>query len=375
MAKKVNFSDEQIKSMIHKYTVEYKGSPTIAEEMGTTKYLVNKALKENGVEMGSSGRKWKGGKKESDKRYYQKNKGTLSEYHKEWSKENRGRLREYHSKWRDDNRETLRENQRNSERERVRNNPKYRLTKNIRSALSTSIKEMGAKKNKKTFDILGYTPEDLMQHLEKRFYCDMTWYNYGEWHVDHIKPISSFDYESVDDIAFKECWSLNNLQPLWAKENLQKGSKFNDDNARNTTILSEKDIEDIVNLYKSGELKSIKKLSIKFSIGNRRVKNILLENDVNINDPNRGKLKRKETYRDLQKKYKSPPEGMKYIMVCKKTGIEFSNVLNVGGVLTNHIKKYIPESEFLKMESYGRKIQSELDGELWYEKYFDILIK
>lgn len=75
--------------------------------------------------------------------------------------------------------------------------------------------------------ILGYTLDDLMKHLERRFKPGMTWDNYGRfgWHIDHKKPVSSFNFTSENDTQFKECWSLNNLQPLWWKENISKGGK------------------------------------------------------------------------------------------------------------------------------------------------------
>lgn len=65
-----------------------------------------------------------------------------------------------------------------------------------------------------------------MTHLEKEFTDGMTWENYGEWHVDHIRPMASFDFISVDCADFKECWSLSNLQPLWGDENISKGSRL-----------------------------------------------------------------------------------------------------------------------------------------------------
>ena len=54
----------------------------------------------------------------------------------------------------------------------------------------------------------------------------MTWGNYGKWHVDHIIPQAFFKYTSTDDVEFKYCWSLNNLQPLWAKDNIKKKDKI-----------------------------------------------------------------------------------------------------------------------------------------------------
>ena len=67
-----------------------------------------------------------------------------------------------------------------------------------------------------------------MAHLEKQFKEGMTWNNYGYygWHIDHIRPVSSFNFNSYDDPEFKECWALSNLQPLWGKENISKKDKF-----------------------------------------------------------------------------------------------------------------------------------------------------
>ena len=65
-----------------------------------------------------------------------------------------------------------------------------------------------------------------MYKLESQFKDGMTWYNYGEWHVDHIKPISLFNFKHPTDNEFQECWSLDNLQPLWAIDNLSKGSIY-----------------------------------------------------------------------------------------------------------------------------------------------------
>ena len=54
----------------------------------------------------------------------------------------------------------------------------------------------------------------------------MSWDNYGEWHIDHIIPVSSFSFDNVDSEDFKKCWSLTNLQPLWSYENIKKSNKL-----------------------------------------------------------------------------------------------------------------------------------------------------
>ena len=73
-----------------------------------------------------------------------------------------------------------------------------------------------------------YTLKDLKEHLESKFIDGMSWKNHGRfgWHIDHIRPIDSFNITDYDCNDFKECWSLNNLQPLWAKENLEKSNKY-----------------------------------------------------------------------------------------------------------------------------------------------------
>lgn len=76
--------------------------------------------------------------------------------------------------------------------------------------------------------LVGYTLDDLMIHLEKKFLPGMTWENYGRggWNIDHIIPKSVFNYESTGDVDFKHCWSLKNLQPLWESDNMSKGAKL-----------------------------------------------------------------------------------------------------------------------------------------------------
>lgn len=69
---------------------------------------------------------------------------------------------------------------------------------------------------------------ELVIHLESQFIDGMTWDNHGMngWHIDHIRPISSFNFDSTDHPDFKKCWALDNLQPLWVEDNLSKGDKW-----------------------------------------------------------------------------------------------------------------------------------------------------
>ena len=100
----------------------------------------------------------------------------------------------------------------------------YRLESNFRRALRGCLS--GRNRHSKSMWLLQYSIEDLKKHLQSLFQEGMNWGNYGKWHIDHIKPISSFCWKSVNDVEFQECWALKNLQPLWAADNLKKSNKY-----------------------------------------------------------------------------------------------------------------------------------------------------
>ena len=108
-------------------------------------------------------------------------------------------------------------------RERRKSNLQYRLSRNISNTIYLALKEKKA--GRKWEQLVGYTLIDLMNHLEKQFETWMSWSNYGEWHIDHIKAKSLFNYTCPEDKEFQECWALSNLQPLEKIENLKKGIK------------------------------------------------------------------------------------------------------------------------------------------------------
>ncbi len=72
--------------------------------------------------------------------------------------------------------------------------------------------------------MLGYTRDELMSKMSSMFECGMSWDNYGEWHIDHIKPVSWFVKSGITDPSIIN--SLDNLQPLWAKDNFAKSDKI-----------------------------------------------------------------------------------------------------------------------------------------------------
>lgn len=93
------------------------------------------------------------------------------------------------------------------------------LRKRLNSALKANQKSGSAVRN------LGCSIEQFKQYLESKFQPGMTWENYGKygWHIDHIKPLASFDLTNRDQLL--QAVHYTNLQPLWACDNLSKGCR------------------------------------------------------------------------------------------------------------------------------------------------------
>jgi hypothetical protein len=72
---------------------------------------------------------------------------------------------------------------------------------------------------------LGYSMQELKTHIERQFTGRMSWRNKGKWHIDHIRPVASFSFTSIHDAAFRECYALSNLRPMWGRDNIIKSDK------------------------------------------------------------------------------------------------------------------------------------------------------
>lgn len=102
--------------------------------------------------------------------------------------------------------------------------PTFRISRTISIRMNDTLS--GRKNYRRWQTLVGYGLEELRKHLSEQFAEGMTWENHGDWHIDHRRPIASFDFTSPEDPGFKECWALGNLQPLWAKENMAKGARY-----------------------------------------------------------------------------------------------------------------------------------------------------
>ena len=226
--KKIELTELQVKEIIKLYTEDLLGSPTISEKLKIHKTIILNTLRGNGIVLGPSGRRNIGGREVSTKKYESKpeTKKRKSENHKKWSEQNKEHLSKYLKEYREKNIDNIRKTKRDYEKTRKANDPIYKLINNFRTAIYQVLKENQIQKNGHYFETLKYSPENLIEHLESKFKDNMTWGNYGKWHVDHIKPISSFQITEIGDDEFMTCWSLKNLQPLWSDENIRKSNKI-----------------------------------------------------------------------------------------------------------------------------------------------------
>lgn len=139
-----------------------------------------------------------------------------------WAKDNPEKHRAKTRRWREADVERSRELTRRNQATR-RSTPWGKITNRMWPTVHYGIKSGTTRKGKYN-KVLGYIWPELKSHLESQFDEEMSWDNWGEvWEIDHIKPISSFRYCSINDPEFLECWGLQNMRPLTKEENVKKG--------------------------------------------------------------------------------------------------------------------------------------------------------
>jgi cobalamin biosynthesis Mg chelatase CobN len=169
---------------------------------------------------------------------YQKNRDELLKTAKEYYKANKETIiarqraiapeihRERAKKYYKQNRDAVIIKMVDRARKKRQTDPYYKLIDALRSRVNSAIRTQKAAKSLRTVELLGCSVEHARQHLESLFHEGMNWDNHKPdgWHIDHIKPVSSFDL--TDPEQQKQCFHYTNLQPLWAKDNLTKNARL-----------------------------------------------------------------------------------------------------------------------------------------------------
>lgn len=170
--------------------------------------------------------------KEVAKKYYLKNRERLLKkgrlYRELNYEKERARCKSYahshqeeRSLYKKLHRERINEGARRVYRTKIKTNPQYQIGKNIHTRLYVAIKNNYIKSD---IHNLGCNLKEFKNYIESKFKIGMTWDNYGkEWHIDHIKPLNSFDLTNKEQLL--TCCHFTNTQPLWEQENLRKWTK------------------------------------------------------------------------------------------------------------------------------------------------------
>jgi hypothetical protein len=145
--------------------------------------------------------------KKYDKKRYLKNKGKFLSQMKEYYQENKNTIIKQHLEY---------------QKNRLKKDVSYKIIRYLRARIWSVLK--GITKSDTTKKLIGCTIDQLKVHLENQFTEGMSWENYGKWHVDHIRPCSSFNLTNIKEQ--KRCFNYTNLQPLWAVDNLIKSDKI-----------------------------------------------------------------------------------------------------------------------------------------------------
>ncbi len=209
-SKKYHENKDTIKEVFKEYYI--KNSENIKEKSNIYYYDNKKdILDKRKYEYNRNSEKYK----EKTKKWSEENQEAVKKYRREYYLKNKKRIKEYKKNYYVNNKEYINKYMRD-----YWANKKY--IKSWRGILYRYLKYFSKEKNESTLNLLGYTPEMLRIKIEFQFKSGMSWENYGEWEIDHKKPLSKFDINCNPNIVNALC----NLQPLWKIENIKKSNKW-----------------------------------------------------------------------------------------------------------------------------------------------------
>lgn len=154
--------------------------------------------------------------------YYINNRDDLKNHQLEYYNNNKEARLKYSQVYYRANKDKLQPIRTKYQKTKRKNDINFKIAHNLRSRLRGAIKK-NTKLGSAVKD-LGCSIEELKHYLAERFTEGMTWQNYGEWEIDHIKPLSKFDLTNREELL-KAC-NYNNLQPLWKIANRKKRNKY-----------------------------------------------------------------------------------------------------------------------------------------------------
>ena len=154
-----------------------------------------------------------------DKEHYENHREKIAANGKEYRKTHREEIAVKNRKYRPTHRKETAARKR-----KWYSTPEGKIINGLRRSLNRALN--GKLKAASALELLGCSVDYCLSYLEKQFKPGMNRDNHGRfgWHLDHIKPISSFDM--LDPEQQRACFHYTNFQPLWWGENLSKGTNY-----------------------------------------------------------------------------------------------------------------------------------------------------
>lgn len=212
------------KCKVEKDILEFHKNKSICKEC--RKDLAKDYYLKNKEKINNNSKEWKLTNREiikkSNKKYYIKNKEQTKKRVKIHRKNNREKYKIYQKEYRKINKEKINKQIIIYNKKRKKIDINFRILGNLRTRIYIALKNKHKSLN--TMFLTGCEIDYLMFHIQNQFTKDMNWDNYGEWHIDHIKPCAKFDLS--DPKEQQKCFNYTNLQPLWAEDNLRKSDKI-----------------------------------------------------------------------------------------------------------------------------------------------------
>lgn len=159
--------------------------------------------------------------KEVRKIWTELNKEKIKNQCKKWSENNKEKIKISIKKYKKNNKEKINEYKRKQRKEQESINPLALLKRRLRNRTGSAFKRMNWNKGG-TEKLLGANYQVVMNRIESLFTEGMNWENRNIWHIDHIIPLDSATTEE----ELRKLCHYENLQPLWAKDNLKKSNKI-----------------------------------------------------------------------------------------------------------------------------------------------------
>ena len=169
--------------------------------------------------------------------------GVYSQRRKKSRDKHKEKAKRQSKEYRRKNKKVINKRKSQYEKQKRKTDPLYNLKHNIRNTLWRCLK---CKKDKHTFDILGYSCEELFANLESKFYGGMCWSNQDQWEIHHVIPLCKFDFinekQEINYEELKRANALDNLIPLWKDDHKTVTKYFLEQNL----ILTSEQIYDLI---------------------------------------------------------------------------------------------------------------------------------